>query len=369
MTERTTTRRGIDGFAGNLADWSREVGERAPGYARIVEAILELLAASDPAGEDVRAVLEDAWGARSFDASYDRPLLFFAALRDEALREGWEHPLWASLGTEGSDPQSVTRARVAAALAPNRAQLARTLRERSVQTNESSRAVAWLWPAHLLGASSGRRPIALVDVGASAGLNLLADALPAIWKDDQGRELPVARDLDLRLRLGLDRRPLDALDPGTARWLEACIWAGERDRIERLRAGVEALREARARGGAPVLETAEAAAIPERIAERTRALPAGMLVLAYQTMTVEYFPPADRAAYVAGMEAWIARTPGTAWIQLERDLTGDRSLPASIRATIGAGDGSSRGVLLARCGYHPRIVRPIADGVLAVAAR
>jgi len=236
-----------------------------------------------------------------------------------------------------------------------------------VQTNETSRAVAWLWPAHLLGAgvetSGGARPIALVDVGASAGLNLLADRLPPIWKEERGGELQVARDPDVRLRLGLDKHPLDALDPETARWLEACIWAGELDRIARLRAGIDALRAARERGGAPELVRAEARAVPAIVAERTRALPPGTLVLAYQTMSIEYFPPEERAAYAAGMRAWLASAPNGCWLELERDAAGDRSWPAAIGATFATGAGEVARVRLARCGYHPRLVLPDADGI------
>ena len=58
-----------------------------------------------------------------------------------------------------------------------------------MKTNETSRALAWLWPASLAG---GGRRIALADVGASAGLNLVADALPNPWTTEDGSPLEVA---------------------------------------------------------------------------------------------------------------------------------------------------------------------------------
>jgi hypothetical protein len=338
VKESSPRQAGLFGFAENIADWIREVGVRAPGYARVVDELLGLLAGHGEPSDAVRGALEADWGERSFDASYDRPLLLFAALRDDALHSGPDHPLWEVLGADAVLPHTVTRDRVAAALAPERARVHASLRRRSVQTNETSRAVAWLWPAHLVGAgaetSGVARPIALVDVGASAGLNLLADRLPAIWKDDRGGDLPVARDPQVRLRLGIDKHPLDALDPETALWLEACIWAGELDRIARLRAGIDALRAARERGDAPELVGAEARAVPSIVAERTRALPPGTLVLAYQTMSIEYFPPEERAAYGAGMRSWLASAPNGCWLELERDAAGDRSWPAAIRRDL-----------------------------------
>ena len=363
VKEPLRSRSGLDGFADNLTDWIREVGARAPSYAAVVGELVDLLQGRGEKTESVRGALEKDWGERTFDASYDRPLLFFAALRDDALHSGPEHPLWEAVGADAVLPLTVTRERVAAALGPERVRVHRSLRERSVQTNETSRAVTWLWPAHLLGADAGSRQLALVDIGASAGLNLIADRLPAIWKDENGGDLPVVREPDIGLRLGLDKHPLDALDPETAIWLEACTWAGELDRIARLRAGIDALRTAKERGEAPQLERAEARAIPAIVADRTRDLAPGTRVLAYQTMTIEYFPPAEREAYTAGMQRWLESAPNACWLQLERDVAGDRAFPATITATCAGTGRSVARVRLARCGYHPKVVHPDSDGV------
>ena len=61
------------------------------------------------------------------------------------------------------------------ALDPTRESAYRALAERWVQTNDTLRSVIWRWPAWLAGCEGGARPLCLVDLGASAGLNLRWD--------------------------------------------------------------------------------------------------------------------------------------------------------------------------------------------------
>ena len=154
----------------------------------------------------LRRRLEAPWSGRRFEATYERPLLMLATLRASALEEGVSHPLWAAIAAEPPSRQAVNRASVLAALSPERHFMYSRFAQRAVQTNETSRAVAWLWPAHLLGADDGGRPLALVDLGASAGLNLIGDR--------------AARDLDRRggraLAGGAGARRAAAAGPGRA---------------------------------------------------------------------------------------------------------------------------------------------------------
>ena len=39
-------------------------------------------------------------------------------------------------------------------------------------------------------------------------------------------------------RRGIDLAPIDVLDPAQTRWLEACVWADQPDRLARLRAAI-----------------------------------------------------------------------------------------------------------------------------------
>jgi hypothetical protein len=356
----TELRRGLAGFADEIHAWVQGTGKRVPSYARIADEVLALL---DDARGEIRAALQAAWEKRDFEASYHRPLLLFAALRADALAEGPGHPLWEAIAAEPPRPEAVTRQAVAASLGPGMRRIYQLLRTRSVQTNETSRAVAWLWPARLLGAAAGGRSVALVDIGCSAGLNLIGDRLPAIWTDPAGTPLPVADAPPVRLRLGLDRGPLDVRDQEAVAWLEACIWPGEPHRLERLRAAVAAMRAAHAAAGPPRLERAEAAAIPGLIEAATRALPVDTLVIAYQTVFIEYLSPAASAAYVAGMRGWLQRAPAAVWLELEGADPPVGRWPALLRATARDPGGALRMAVIARCGYHPSTIAPEPEAV------
>lgn len=121
-------------------------------------------------------------------------------------------------------------------------------RTRYTQTNESRRAVVLLpaiWETTL-------SRFHLVDVGASAGLNLFLDlyryrwnglewglASPVILETElRGRELS-PRDLTVLGRVGLDLHPVDSNDPDDRRWLEALIWPEHPERRERLRSALD----------------------------------------------------------------------------------------------------------------------------------
>jgi hypothetical protein len=126
----------------------------------------------------------------------------------------------------------------------------------TVQTNEPGRS-AVLFPALLWLTDRYRRPIRLLEIGASAGLNLLADRYSYVLN---GRELgncasplrfvdpwapPPAIDLQvaasaLRIaeRAGCDLAPLDPARRDDQLTLLSYIWPDELDRVERLRAAL-----------------------------------------------------------------------------------------------------------------------------------
>jgi hypothetical protein len=358
---------GIYGLERDLAREREEVSGRSAPYARALELLPAVLAG--PAGRYVAA----AWEHRAFVAWYDRPLLLLASLRHDALAEGPAHPLFDGFAAPEPDASAVTEERLAAALDGSRERVFDALASRGVQTNDTSRAVAWLWPAALVGASRRGRKLALADVGASAGLNLVADALPAIWSDDDGAHLEVAVDVHAVTRLGLDTAPLDPLAPEDARWLRACVWPGEGAREERLDAAISAFRAARLRPDAPVLVPVAAANVPQRLDLLSAAEP-DALVLAYQTIVRDYLEPAEREEYEAGMRAWLGtHPPGSAlWAELERAPRPEPDgLPAALVVHVRAPLGDLRTLELARCGFHPRVLRrrSAAEAELASALR
>src|SRR5512138_1338138 len=332
---------GIDGLDEELARERRAVEGRSAPYARALELLPGVLAGAE--GRFVAA----AWSERRFFAWYERPLLLLAALRHDVLAEGEPHALWPAFGPD-ADEAAVDADALRAALAGARDRVYDALARRTVQTNETSRAIAWLWPAALAGASGGARPVAIADVGASAGLNLVADALPPIWSDGDGAPIDVARGVRAVSRLGLDPAPLDVLDADDARWLHACVWPGERERAARLLSAIDAFRAARIRPDAPVLVPIAAANVPARL-DLLSAAERGALVLATQTVVRDYLDPADRAEYERGMRAWLATHPAgeALWVELEAAAGGggpqhDGGLPAALVAHVRAPAGDVR---------------------------
>jgi hypothetical protein len=132
------------------------------------------------------------------------------------------------------------------------------LRTRRTQTNEVARCATLLVALARL-----PPPLAIVEIGASAGLCLMYDQ----WRyryaqggreqspgtvDYLGRvdspvtlncavtgvgELPTGVPT-IAWRAGLDLNPLDASDPDTRRWLQALVWPEHRDRAVRLAAAL-----------------------------------------------------------------------------------------------------------------------------------
>jgi hypothetical protein len=342
-------RRGIDGLREDLERQRPFVAKRSPPYERALALLPEVL--SGRAGRFVAA----AWEHRTFHAWYDRPLLLLAALRADARAGGPSHPLHAAFAAEPPDPDAVTAEALEAALDGSRERVYDALANRGVSTNETFRAIAWLWPAALAGASRGGRLVALADVGASAGLNLVADALPAPWTADDGVRIEIARDVNAAARLGLDPEPLDATSRGDQDWLRACVWPGEAERAARLEQALEVFRAARTRPDAPVLTAIGARNVPGRLDLLSAAAPA-TLVIAYQTVMRDYLAPEERAEYEAGMRDWLANHPPgrTLWIELEQGAAGrDAENPAALTAHARAPTGEVETFELARCGFHP----------------
>jgi hypothetical protein len=117
------------------------------------------------------------------------------------------------------------------------------MRTRATQTNEAGRCAILLPVLAAL-----PQPLALLDVGASAGLCLYPDRYTYRYGDQQiGAGVPVlacaatgmAPPADLPevvWRAGLDLNPLDVTDPADVAWLDALIWPEHEHRRARLRA-------------------------------------------------------------------------------------------------------------------------------------
>ncbi|HTB61064.1 MAG TPA: DUF2332 family protein [Polyangia bacterium] len=372
-------RRGLDAFGEDAEAWRAAVGVRSPVYDRLLAAAAAIF--DQPAGsleEAARARVEAAWRERRLSAGYDRPLLLMAALRAEALRAGPRHPLFEAIGATDVRPEAATREALATTLADAPPRLYADLATRRVQTNETSRAVAWLWPAALAGCADGKRPLALFDVGCSAGLNLCAERLPAPWRDPAGAPIPVAAAANIVARHGFDVQPLDVGRGEDINWLRACIWPGENARLERLAAAVDAFRAAATGPTPPRLEIADLVEVPARLERLARAAAPETVLLAYQTVVRDYLADEPKAQYIEGMTDWVeaeaAGGPRRIWIELEAapDAWKDPGgLPMALDAHIADPADRAGGMAtltLAHCSYHPDLLAPEADALAVFVA-
>jgi hypothetical protein len=132
----------------------------------------------------------------------------------------------------------------------------RTRLHRTVQTNEPGRS-AVLFAGLLWLTDRRRRPIRLLEIGASAGLNLIADRYAYVvggarlgdpqsplrfeepWAPPHPIDLAAAAaQLHIVARAGCDLAPLDPTRQDDRLTLLSYIWPDELDRVERLRAAL-----------------------------------------------------------------------------------------------------------------------------------
>jgi hypothetical protein len=222
------------------------------------------------------------------DERWDRPLQLLGGLHYLALSRGidpWDDP--------------------AAAIAEHGAWLRRFVDEHAVQTNEVQR--SWmLLPCFLeIARRTGVETLDLVELGSSAGLNLVWDRYryrygagewgppdPSLELTGEERRPVAAELLDVRVRVrsrrGLDLSPIDVTSPEGALLLKSFVWADQTARLERLDRAIETLRE-----DPPILERGEIAErLPALLAERQL----GALTVVYATAVLGYL--GDRQAEV-----------------------------------------------------------------------
>ena len=197
------------------------------------------------------------------------------------------------------------------------------LRTRRTQTNECGRS-AFIGPALTWLSARASAPIALVDVGTSAGLNLRCDRYrldygthgatgPAdsdvVIRCEVRRGAPpiAARLPDLAARVGVDRSPVDLTDEADARWLLACVWP-DTGRLDRTRCAIAIARQNPVR----VVNGDALAAVPAVLDQ----LPPGATACVLTTAAFAYVSPDERARFVELLERASSSRP-VAWISAE----------------------------------------------------
>ncbi|MCW2700017.1 MAG: uncharacterized protein JWQ45_1552 [Blastococcus sp.] len=198
-----------------------------------------------------------------------------------------------------------------------------TMLARATQTNEPARCAALLPALATIGG-----PLALVEVGTSAGLCLYPDRYsyefdgrpvgsrgPVHLRCATSGPVPVPAALpDVVARIGIDLDPLDVTDAGDMRWLRALVWPGpaEAARLQRL--------DAAAAIAAQDPPTLLAGDLLERLPDALALVPEGAVPVVLHTAVLPYLAGPHRGAFIERVRElpvrWIAQegagmVPGT----------------------------------------------------------
>lgn len=375
MSERVAT---LEEAAAAFETFAAAEGARIPVYARLCRTI-----AADPGLHGL--LLSAPTGQRL-------PVLLLAALHDVVLRHPelplarW-YPSVRGTAAPDDDPGPALRA----AVHRHRREILRLLQDRQVQTNEVNRCAAW-WYALCALPRTDSRPLYLVELGASAGLNLRPDRYhyefssggsPVQERGEPdstvrlGAELrlpagttppPLELSAAVRGAIGLDRRPVDVTDTDDARWLEACVWPEQPQRLDRLRAAL-----ALARVDPPQVVRGD---VVDDLAPLLDGAPSDAHVVVLSSWVLAYLPRARRLDVLDVLRRAARATPGRGptLITLEAETVlpwvDAPSLPAeadaderfsSVLATTEFDDsGEPVTRVLARCQAHAVWIAPVA---------
>ncbi|SJM63593.1 hypothetical protein CZ771_14695 [Actinomycetales bacterium JB111] len=203
-----------------------------------------------------------------------------------------------------------------------------TVLARATQTNEAARTAVLLpYLARIDG------PIALVEVGAAAGLCLLPDHYSFRYRTGADPATPEGGDGSLRLdppsgpspvvidcrltdialpermptiawRAGIDLNPIDAADPDAARWLSTLIWPGQDERRDRLTAALGIAREHPVR--------IDRGDLLEALPALAETAPGDATLVVMHTAVAAYLSAEDRAA----LRTMVSALPGH-WLSCE----------------------------------------------------
>jgi hypothetical protein len=223
------------------------------------------------------------------------------------------------------------------------------------QTNEVGRSGVLLG-GFLTIADAARLPLRLLEIGASAGLNLIWDRYRydlggAVWGDPAspvrlvprwtGALPPMGGPLSVASRAACDIAPIDLEDDAARLRLRAYVWADQPERLARLD-GAMALARA---DGHRVAQADAAHWVDDRLCE---AAP-GYATVLYHSIMWQYMPAASREAIAAAVQAAGARATleaPFAWLRFEPSAL---DVPPELRLTLWPG---AREQTLARAHPH-----------------
>lgn len=237
----------------------------------------------------------------------------------------------------------------------------RALVARPVQTNEVGRSAA-LYGGLLHVAAQSRLPVRLLEVGASAGLNLLVDhfayrigdvvlgdlASPVVMDQPWQGPHPVG-NVRVVERRGCDLAPVDPLTTDGRLTLTSYVWADQVGRLERLRGALQVA------AGVPVrVDRGTAAAFLGRELAVPRP---GVATVVWHSVVRQYLAPDERDRVDTVLAAAGARADDRAPLHrltMEPERVGQGSFDFHLELTSWPGGGSR---ILADCQGHGPPVR------------
>lgn len=308
-----------------------------------------------------------------------RPNLLLALVHD-LLLSGVKHPLAAFYPTvSGHPPPDADPFPLFADLVrSHRSEIEAGLATRSTQTNEVNRSCLWRVALAELGGLGVER-VALVEIGASAGLNLFVDQHHYRFGDlllgdpAAGAELvcqpigstaaAIAANAALPSivhRAGIDRHPIDPTDPIATRWLRACLWPEQPERMARLDAALRVAADDTARRPDRLVTEADAA---DGIGAAIGGCPRDALLVVLNSWVLTYLPRSRRAELRDAIDGegrrrdllWLSAEGPTVVDWMDRDpwgATPDGSMPTLVGARRWR-NGELNTTVVARC--HPHL--------------
>ena len=245
------------GLADHFATFAKVTFKRLPLYRHLAEGVAQ---DREVAARLLLARPGQRWATLFMAAVHDRVLAGVGpdGVADDPLADWYrsvtDHP--RPVGTGDDDPWPHFRR-----LALDDDLVADNLTNRATQTNEVGRCLALLPALGGVAADAGA-PIGLVEVGASAGLNLRFDhygyryspadaaagdvielnadaalVLETTWRGQRPPRVPTVMPSVVH-RAGVDLHPIDVTDEVAGRWLVACQWPEQPGRLERCRQAV-----------------------------------------------------------------------------------------------------------------------------------